>query len=111
MTTCEKCEGCNSCEKTPTVKEIAELIAEHYPHLQSFTIDDHDNAIVGIAINNDDLAENCFRIVYNPDQIIENCMEWAADYDEAVEYCNFNIFGAYMGAGSPLYVNDDLIEE
>ena len=108
---CDTCEDCETCEKVPTVREIADLIAKTYPQLTSFTIDDHDNAIVGIAINSEDLAEKCFKMVYNPDQIIENRMEWAADYDEAVEYCNFNIFGAYMGAGSPLYVNDDLIEE
>lgn len=111
MTSCDKCEGCDSCEEAPTVKELAESIAEKYPNLDCFLIDGHDSALVGIAINKDDLAENAFRAVYDPDQIVENCMSWAADYDEAVEYCNFNIFGAYLGAASPIYVSNDIIEE
>lgn len=111
MTDCDKCEGCNTCDEPPTVKELAETIAEKYPKLDCFLIDGHDSALVGIAINKDDLAENAFRAVYDPDQIIENCMEWAAGYDEAVEYCNYNIFGAYLGSAGPLYVSNDIIEE
>lgn len=111
MTKCETCDGCETCDEAPSVKEIAECIANKYPQLNCFLIDGHDSAIVGIAINKDDLAENAFRAVYDTDQIIENCMEWAADYDEAAEYCDFNIFSAHFGPGTPLYVHDDITGE
>lgn len=103
----KKCNDCSSCNcKTPSVLQLADLIAETYPDLKAFLIDGHDDAIVGIAIDRDDLANGGFRIVYDQDKIIEKTMGDGMDYDEAAEFCQYNIFSAHLGVGSPVYRYD-----
>ncbi len=95
---------CGSCEcEPPTVKELANAIAEKFPVLRAFFIDGQDNGIIGLTIDKEELANGHFRVVYDQDTIIENCLEFCADYDEAQEYAQYNIFSAYMGEGTPLY--------
>jgi len=103
----EPCIGhktCGACDcEPPTVKELANAIVEKFPMLRALFIDDHDNGIIGLTIDKDELANGHFRIVYDQDTIIENCMEFCADYDEAIEFAQYNIFSAYLGDGTPLY--------
>jgi len=103
----EWCYGntvCGTCDcEPPTVKELTEAIAEKFPMLKAFLIDGHDNAIIGVSIDKEELANGHFRVVYDQDTVIENCMEFCADYDEAQEYAQYNIFSAYLGDGTPLY--------
>lgn len=56
-----------------------------------------DKAIIGSEDN---------KIVYSEDIILDVLMEsekWT--YDEALEYYEFNIECAYMGNGTPIYLN------
>jgi hypothetical protein len=103
----EPCIGhktCGTCDcEPPTVKELTEAIVKKFPMLKSFLIDGHDNGIIGVSIDKEELANGHFRVVYDQDTIIENCMEFCADYDEAQEYAQYNIFLAYWGEGTPLY--------
>ena len=103
----EPCIGhktCGACDcEPPTVKELTEAIVKKFPMLKSFLIDGHDNGIIGVSIDKEELANGHFRVVYDQDTIIENCMEFCADYDEAQEYAQYNIFLAYWGDGTPLY--------
>jgi len=117
MSSCQgsgkKC-GCDrKCadEKVTSLLEISHSIAEAFPHLQCMIIDGHDNAIVGVSVDNHSLQESSFKLVYDQDIIIENCLEFCADYDEAIEWCQYNIFDAYVGPGSPLFWYDDDSQE
>ena len=45
------------------------------------------------------------RVVYDSDMVIDTLMknnDW--DYEEAREWFDFNILGAYVGEGSPVYM-------
>jgi hypothetical protein len=56
-----------------------------------------DGAIVGIDYN--------LRVVYDIDTIIEILIERDKMTDEeAVEFAEFNIFGAYVGEKTPIYM-------
>ena len=111
--TCSKCGSdpkCNN-EGVPSALEVAHAIAKVFPQLECMVIDDHDNAVVGLSIDSDSLQEKAFKLVYDQDVIIENCMDFCADYDEAIEWCQYNIFDAYVGPGSPLFWYDDDSQE
>jgi hypothetical protein len=56
-----------------------------------------DDAIVGVDYN--------LRVVYDIDSIIEILMERdKMTDDEAIEFAEFNIFGAYVGEKTPVYI-------
>ena len=62
-------------------------------------IDGHDNAIVGLV---DMFDGTC--IAYDQEKILENLTERdGMTMEEAVEYFDFNIAGAYMGRGTPVF--------
>jgi hypothetical protein len=59
-----------------------------------------DKAIVGI-VQRIDLGP---VVCYSTEKIIEVLMEGGMDEEEAYEYFEFNILGAYMGEGTPMFV-------
>lgn len=62
--------------------------------------DGFDAAIIGVW----DSAEP-FQVVYDRDKIIEILMKqnkWS--YEDANEYAHFNIFNAYVGERTPVYL-------
>lgn len=60
-----------------------------------YFVDGHDNAILGVGNG---------VVIYDRDQIISNLAEWMT-YDEAMEYFEYNIAGAYLGEGTPIYLD------
>lgn len=61
-----------------------------------------DDAIIGIE-------ERTFRIVYSKKKVIDILTnELDGDRDAACEFANYNIFDAYVGELTPIWVEDDL---
>ena len=54
---------------------------------------------------------NCpVRIVYSVKKVLEVLMKRdGMDLDEAREFFDFNIGGAYVGQGGPVFVEDELL--
>jgi len=46
------------------------------------------------------------RVVYSMFKAIGLLMAQGMTYDEAVEYFMFNVAGAYLGEGTPIFVDD-----
>lgn len=62
--------------------------------------DGFDAAIMGVWDDSEP-----FRVVYDREKIIKILMKknkWS--YDDANEYAHFNIFGAYVGERTPVYL-------
>jgi len=70
--------------------------------------DGHDNAFIGFMWR---FGENQPIAAYSQKKIINNLMEEGMTFDEAVEYFEFNIIGAWVGAGTPCFIEDMTIEE
>jgi hypothetical protein len=62
---------------------------------------------VGIESNRD-----VSRIVYDIDLMVGIlCEREGLNEDEAIEYISFNVIGAYIGEGSPIYIHRMNAEE
>ena len=60
-----------------------------------------DEAIVGIVQRIDRDPVVCYSV----DKIIKVLTESGMDDDEAYEYYEYNILGAYMGEGTPMFLD------
>lgn len=77
----------------------ADDIAEEYPDVEMLIVDGYDDCIVGVA-------ERCGQqplLVYDEDLMIQVLQE-DMSYEDAVDFFNFNIAGAWMGDGTPLFL-------
>jgi hypothetical protein len=67
---------------------------------KALVADGLDRAILGVLKRPDgpDL------VVYSCDRVVASLVEDGMTLDEAEEYASFNIYGAYVGPGTPLFV-------
>jgi hypothetical protein len=66
-------------------------------------LDQHDNAIIGIA-----RQFNTYSVAYSKKLVIDNlCLSGDMERDEALEFFEFNIVGAYVGEHTPTFIEDD----
>lgn len=78
---------------------------------EALVADGFDKAIVGIG-----RQFNQQLVIYDEDKCIEILMERdGMTFDEAVEFFEFNVVGAYVGKGTPVYVRvgttrEDVVE-
>ena len=84
-----------------TAKNIREALEEQNP--DALYADGFDNALIGIAYRFDQMPLAC----YSYEKVIANLEEQGMTYDEAVEFYEFNIIGAWMGDGTPVFVAMD----
>ena len=79
-----------------------ELIIEHCSKLEKsepFFADGFDDAIIGIC-------ENSFRVAYSKSKCIEILIKQDMSEEEAIEFLEYNTFGAYIGALSPILIEE-----
>jgi len=62
--------------------------------------DGFDDAIIGLNYH-----EGVHRVVYNSRKMVDVLTDDDMTEKDALEYLNFNTFNAYMGEGTPLYVD------
>jgi hypothetical protein len=69
--------------------------------------DGYDEAIIGVAsrFGQQDV------IAYDYDKYIELLQKDGMTYEEAVEYFDFNVIGAWVGEGTPIFVEKMSVEE
>lgn len=71
-------------------------ILENYSHEELIKADGFDDAVVGIEVNT-------FRLVYSIDKMIA-ILTKDMSYEDAIEYLDFNVFSAYVGEKTPIYI-------
>jgi hypothetical protein len=71
-------------------------IIENYSHEELIKADNFDDAVVGIEVNT-------LRLVYSIDKMIAILTE-DMSYEDAIEYLDFNVFCAYVGERTPIYI-------
>lgn len=83
------------------MKAVTENLEEFLE--SAWTVDDHDNAIIGIVY---DYWGNIPKpvVAYNAETIICNLMSDGMSHGEALAFFEFNIARSYMGIGSPIFV-------
>lgn len=82
------------------MSDLIDFIAEENP--DALICDGFDDAIIGMAsrIGLDPV------VAYSVTKIIEILMKDGMTDEEAIEYFEFNIIGAWMGAGTPIFIRD-----
>ncbi len=71
-------------------------IIENYSHEELIKADNFDDAVVGIEVNT-------LRLVYSIDKMIA-ILTKDMSYEDAIEYLDFNVFSAYVGERTPIYI-------
>lgn len=71
-------------------------ILENYSHEELIKADAFDNAVIGIEVNT-------LRLVYSIDRMIA-ILTKDMSYEDAIEYLDFNVFSAYVGEKTPIYI-------
>jgi len=74
---------------------------EHYSKNDLLFADGLDKAIIGIE-------QNTFRVVYSRKKVLKILTKQFGSRYEAIEFAEFNIFDAYVGPQTPIYVDDEL---
>ena len=78
---------------------LAEIIQEQNP--EALTADGLDDAILGIAYR----AGAAPLVAYSTSQCIQILMDRdGMSHDEAFEFFEFNVLGAFVGPGTPVFV-------
>ena len=83
-----------------------DMVAEMLPDEEILQADGFDEAIIGYA---EVWAEKGQRMVmaYSRDKCIDILMERdEMDWSEANEYFDFNVAGAYVGEGTPVFISE-----
>jgi len=79
---------------------IREAIADVYPHVLFLSETEYDHAIVGVVENSSGLSV----VAYDTKQIVNILTERLGSEDDAREWFDYNIIGAYMGEGTPVFI-------
>jgi hypothetical protein len=69
--------------------------------------DGFDDAIIGMDMNSE-----VYRVVYGVEKMIFILMHRdSMSEEEALEYLEYNVFSAYLGEGTPIYIYQMLADE
>jgi len=74
--------------------------------LEVILLDGFNDAILGLTR----LSEGGVVVAYSVSKIIASLMD-DLSYEEAREHFEFNIIGSYLGPKTPVYVEDDFLDE
>lgn len=79
-------------------KEIQQAMASN----ETMFADGFDDAIIGL-----DTSGEIFRVIYDRDKMIDILRDRdRMDLDEAIDYLEYNVWGAYVGEGTPIYAHE-----
>jgi hypothetical protein len=82
-------------------EDIREVLVDQNP--DALYVDGHENALIGIAYRFGQEPLAC----YSYEKVIANLEAMGMSEDEAEEFFEFNIVGAWMGDGTPVFVATD----
>jgi len=68
---------------------------------------EYDDCIIGVGARYNDgpLA------IYSVERVLKVLMQDGMDEEEAQEWFDFNIIGAWLGAGTPIYMYESMMRE
>lgn len=78
--------------------KVEELLTDLNDNTQALFAEGFDDAIIGVDID----AE---RVVYDKDKMIELLVDEGMEPTDAIEYLEYNVWGAYVGVHTPIYVD------
>ena len=79
-------------------KEIQQAVENN----ETMFVDGFDDAIIGL-----DTSGDVFRVIYDRDKMIDILRDRdRMDLDEAIDYLEYNVWGAYVGEGTPIYAHE-----
>lgn len=85
--------------------EFIDAFADRHDDEEIFRADGLDEACVGWTDSWNGNERN-IRLVYDIAKVINILQERdGMEYEEAVEFFDFNIAGAYLGKGTPIFIN------
>jgi hypothetical protein len=77
-----------------------EKIMDKWPNEKFLLISGHDNAIVGVE-------HESYKLIYSINIILKNLMgEDEMTHEDAWEYFTYNMFSAYVGDLTPIFLMD-----
>jgi len=83
-------------EESVNYEQIIEEVRDMYP--DALLADGYEKAIIG-------WCNNTGRVIYDASKMVKILMaEDGIDEIEAIEYLEFNVFGAYVGEMTPIYL-------
>ena len=69
---------------------------------ETLFVDGFDDAIIGL-----DTTGDVFRVIYDRDKMIDMLRyRDSMELDEAIDYLEYNVWGAYVGEGTPIYAHE-----
>lgn len=79
-------------------KSKIDIFAERYPELELLKVDGFDDAVVGVELSTE-------RVVYDADLMTDILMQEGMEEIDAIDYLHYNVFNAYVGEKTPIYIN------
>lgn len=90
-------------------KSYDQMVKDH----EILFADGFDDAVMGIAMDLD-----LPRVIYSKEAMVEIMVKEYEEmddvedpYTEAMEFLEYNVWGAYVGTGTPIYINEGNKEE
>lgn len=80
-----------------TKEELLEVYQDVVGDVEILTADGFDDAIVG-------LDSRSFRVIYDVDIMVNILMEQGMEEMDAVEHLEYNVFNAWVGDQTPIYM-------
>ena len=84
-----------------TKRDVIDELGDEYEH-DMMVVAGHDEAILGTVEN----AEGYTVVAYSKGGIVEGLVRQGMTLEEALEFFDFNIAGAYVGVGTPVFIDD-----
>jgi|TARA_B100001939_G_C16412234_1_gene392857 hypothetical protein len=78
---------------------LSKKIHEEYPDMEILLADGFDDAFIGIG-----QQFSKFMAVYDKSKCIEILTDQGLSPDDAQEYMDYNVYGAYMGDNTPVFI-------
>lgn len=69
-------------------------------------LDGLERALIGLTY---DVNTSSWRAIYSTDKCMTVFMDEGMTYTEAVEHFEHNVFGAYLGPQTPLFIDESII--
>jgi hypothetical protein len=83
----------------PTMREKIDKFAD-LNGVEILTADGFDDAIVGLGVQ----ASVNYFVIYSYEKCLELLEKQGLSYEDAVEHLEFNVLGAYVGPGTPIFL-------
>lgn len=78
--------------------KIEQLLIDANDQTQALFVDGYDDAIIGVQLDYE-------KVVYDKDKMIDILVKEGMDPSDAMEHLEYNVWNAYVGVHTPIYVD------